>query len=192
MEKVLDRLEPSPLDLQFFAEDPPPGDPPVDPPSADPPADPPPKPDLGKLLAKDPALKSQDDKMVAKAAADAAAKKEKELNMTAEQLAEQKAQEKQQELTKREAEIAKREMQATARMKLAEKGLPANWVKGLTMESEEAMLAHIDELEEDWRKDMQAGVTEQLKGNPPKKPGTDPAAAQLAKFREATGLKPKA
>lgn len=189
-----------PLNLQFFAEDAPDGAQDGDtaeetqettsaPTQEENSTNKPAKPlTLAQMMQKDADLQRQFDKMFEKGLGTARSKWEAEKNMTAEQLAEQKAQEKASALAEREKALALRELQATARGVLAEKGMSVRLVKGLDYSSEENMLAHIDELEADWRTDLERARKADHAGTPPKAGGS-PATAQIAAMRAAAGLK---
>lgn len=138
-------------------------------------------------LLKDPAMQAEFDRRVAKGLSTAKAKWEKEQNLTAEQLAEQKQQERAAELDKREAELNRRAMRATALESLGQKGLPAALADALDYTDDKQLTASIDKVEKVFRESVDAAVGERMKSAPPKTPaGGDAANAAL---RAAMGLK---
>lgn len=81
---------------------------------------------------------------------------------------------KEDDLAKREAEITKRELMASAKNTLADKGLPAGLADILVYSDADKCKASIDAVEKAFHAAVQAGVEERLKGKePPKKAGTD-------------------
>lgn len=87
--------------------------------------------------------------------------------MTAEQKAEYDAKKKADELTKREAAIALREMKASAKEKLQEKGLSSEYVDFLDYTDETKMSESLEKLTKIRQKDVQTGIEATLKGVAP-------------------------
>lgn len=188
-----------PLNLQFFA-DPAPADdtPPVTPPAEGDAGKP------GEQTATPKAFSQEEvDKIVqarlakeAKKNADAVAaartEAEKLATMTAEQRAAHDQQERESKLAQREADIARRELRATALQTLAEKKLPATLADTLDYTDADKCNASIISMEKVYRASVQQGVEERMKGNPPPAAtGTPTSTAQpglkgaIASFYEA-------
>ena len=87
--------------------------------------------------------------------------------MTAEQKAEYDAKKKADELTKREAEILKRELRASAKEKLAEKGLSSDLADFLDYTDETKMSESLEKLAKTYQLSIQSGVEAKLKGSAP-------------------------
>lgn len=171
-----------PMRLQYFAE--PPADPPADPKPNDPPADPPADPPKSfDDLLKDKSMQSEFDKRIAKALETAKGKweidfqtkleeakteAEKLAKMNADQKAEYERKKQEETLNKRESEITRRELRATALESLAEKGLPKQLADILDYNSAESTSKSIESVEKVFRDSVEAAVNERLKGNPPK------------------------
>lgn len=88
--------------------------------------------------------------------------------MNAEERAEHERQELQKTLAQREAEITKRELRAEAKSQLSDKGLPIELAEVLPYTDAETTNAAMDAVEKVFRAAVERGVTERLKGNPPK------------------------
>ena len=71
-------------------------------------------------------------------------------------------------LDERERQIAERELRAMALEQLSERGLPKELAEALPYESEERCLAGLDALEQAFRRAVQEGVDERLRGRAPK------------------------
>ena len=87
--------------------------------------------------------------------------------MTAEQKAEYDAKKKADELTKREADILKRELRASAKEKLAEKGLSSELADFLDYSDEDHMTQSLEKLAKTYQLSIQSGVEAKLKGSAP-------------------------
>lgn len=164
-----------PLNLQFFAD---PDEPPADP--EDPPGDPKDPPAkiefsteqqaeldriLGERLGKAQAKWEKDYQSKLDAAKTEA---EKLAKMNADQKAEYEQQKRLDELAKREGEITRRELRATAIETLAEKGLPRTLADILVFTDAETTNASLEAVEKAFRESVEAGVNERLRGgNPP-------------------------
>lgn len=143
--------------------------------------------DLNKLLADDPAMQSQYDKLVGKALQTARGKWENEKNMTAEQLAAQKTKEREDALTAKEIALGMRERRAAALGMLAQKGLPPDLVDCVALTDDDTMTQSLEKVEKAYRASVDAAVKSKLQGTPPQGAG-EPSAAQAA-MRKAMGLK---
>lgn len=144
--------------------------------------------DLNTLLKGDKTLQSQFDKLVSKALDTAKSKWQQEQSMTAEQLAAAKLKEQEDGLTQREAELARRELRATALGTLGEKGLPVSLIDCVALDSEEAMKDTLEKAEKAFRSSVDAAVKDKLKGGTPKDTGGG-GDAYTAQMRAALGLK---
>lgn len=156
-----------PLDIQLFAEDPqdPPADPPIDPP----------EPPVGGLTQKD-----IDDALVA-----ARIKWDEEQNaqeteaqrlakMTADQKKEYLDSKKADALTRREAELNKRELMSTAKETLTEKGLPIALAVSLDYKDADTCNASIETIGKAFNDAVQKAVEDRIKGgNPMRRSTTD-------------------
>lgn len=103
-----------------------------------------------------------------KKAEEARTEAEKLAKMTEQQRMQHEAEKREAELTKREKEITRRELRATAAETLAQKNLPTSLLDILDYTDAEACSKSIEAHEAAWRKAVQAGVEERLKGKPPK------------------------
>ncbi|MFD1954292.1 DUF4355 domain-containing protein [Paenibacillus thailandensis] len=88
--------------------------------------------------------------------------------MNAEQKAEYERQQREDALAKRESEITRRELRATALETLAEKGLPKDLAEILVYTDADSTNQSIEAVEKAFRAAVEAGVNERLKGTPPK------------------------
>ena len=70
-------------------------------------------------------------------------------------------------LDERERMIAERELRAMALEQLSQRGLPRELAEALPYESEERCLAGLDALEQAFRRAVQEGVDERLRGRAP-------------------------
>lgn len=85
------------------------------------------------------------------------------------------------DLDKREAEITKRELTASAKNTLADKGLPVGLAEFLDYTSADACKKSLDDVEKTFRAAVQEGVEERLKGKEPmKKAGATNHATEIA------------
>lgn len=137
-------------------------------------------------LLKDPSYQSEFDKKVAKALETQRSKIEQEMKakfenakteaekmakMNAEQKAQYEAEKRANELTAREAEITKRELTATAKEQLAEKGLPTSLASILNYTNAEECSSSIEAVAKAFQEAVEKGVNDRLAGGkPPKKP----------------------
>lgn len=176
-----------PLDIQFFAQDPP-----SDPPS-DPPADPPADPEKVELTAEElqKKIESESDKKLEKALKTAREKWEREFNdkleeekREAERLAKLSEKErKEEELSKREkdladrlAELERKELKADAIADLSEKGLPSDFADFLLADNAENTLANINNFKKAFDEAVNAKVKEALRQDTPKAGGVSIAS----------------
>ena len=198
-----------PLNLQFFAEpaaDPaPPADPAADPAKpADTAADPA-KPGDGKdpakkdepaktptfaEMLKDKGFASDLDKHVAKAITTAKTKWDEEAKLTEAELAKKRQAESEEKLSKREAELAARELRADMLAEISKRSLPHALIDAVSLADADTAVKSLDALEKAYRAAVDAGVTEKLKGTPPPD-GAGGGSALADKLRAAAGVKPK-
>lgn len=87
---------------------------------------------------------------------------EKMAEMTAEQKAQHKEQERIDEISKREADITRRELRAQSLEKLAEKELPKELIDVVVFTDAESCNASIDAIEKAFRKSVEDGVNKRL------------------------------
>lgn len=93
-------------------------------------------------------------------------------------------------IAQREADIARRELRASAIDTLTQKGLPRELEAIINYTDADACTASIDVVEKAWRKAVQDGVNERLKGsNVNLRTSTNTENALLAQMRRAAGLK---
>jgi len=98
----------------------------------------------------------------------AATEAEKLAKMDADQRLEHERAEREKTLADRESGITKRELKAEALQQLAEKGLPKELSEVLPYSDADSTNAAIVAVEKAFRKAVEIGVNERLKGNPPK------------------------
>lgn len=158
-------------------------------------------------ILKDPKIQSDFDKRVQKSIETARSNWDKNIEnivngklTEAEKLngmteAQKKAYEKSQEdkaLADREKAITVRELTATAKETLVDKGLPVSFASLLNLESAETVNASIEALSTEWQKAVQAGVADAIKSNAlPNGSNGGANTANLDRFREMAGLPPK-
>jgi hypothetical protein len=94
---------------------------------------------------------------------------EKLAKMNADQKAQYAQEKKENELKAREAEITKRELSATAKETLADKGLPLQLAEILNYENADTCKASIEAVEKSFSEAVQKAVEEKLKGGNPMK-----------------------
>ena len=99
--------------------------------------------------------------------------------MTAEQQAEFDQKKRTDELSKREAAILRRELRATAREKLTEKGLSSDLADFLDYTDETKMSESLEKLAKTYQTSIQAGVEAKLKGTEPMKKAPQNADADM-------------
>lgn len=115
---------------------------------------------MAKTIAKERAKAEAD---VAKAKTEA----EKLAKMNADQKAEYERQQRDEELKKREADITRRELRASALETLAEKGLPKGLADILDYKDAESTKTSLESVEKAFREAVEAGVNERLKSGAP-------------------------
>jgi len=189
-----------PLNLQFFGEqaaDPAkPADPAAAPAKpADPAADSakpaePPKPPMFAEMLKDKGFASDLDKHVAKAITTAKTKWDEEAKLTEAELAKKRQAESEEKLSKREAELAARELRADMLAEISKRSLPHALIDAVSLADADTAVKSLDALEKAYRAAVDAGVTEKLKGTPPPD-GAGGGSALADKLRAAAGVKPK-
>lgn len=181
--------KPMHISMQYFAE----GDP--TPPAADPnpPAQGSPATPTFDDILKDKTMQSEFDKRVAKALetqkiklsedyqktmSEKLSEAEKLAKMSADQKAEYARKQAEENLAKREAEINKRELTATAKETLISKGLPVELHECLNYADAEACNASIEAISKAFEVAISKAVDSRLKQNPPPagatNTGTDP------------------
>lgn len=101
---------------------------------------------------------------------------EKMAKMNAEQKAQYEREKKAKELADREAAITKRELMATAKEQLAEKGLPISLASVLNYSSAEECTASIDAVGKAFQEAVEKAVNDRLAGGKPPKKADNPAA----------------
>lgn len=101
---------------------------------------------------------------------------EKMAKMNAEQKAQYEREKQAKELADREAAITKRELMATAKEQLAEKGLPISLASVLNYSSAEECTASIDAVGKAFQEAVEKAVNDRLAGGKPPKKADDPAA----------------
>ena len=88
--------------------------------------------------------------------------------MSADERLEHERAERDKALKDRESEITKRELRAEAKSQLSDKGLPAELAEVLPYTDAETTNQALEAVEKVFRAAVEKGVTERLKGNPPK------------------------
>lgn len=101
---------------------------------------------------------------------------EKMAKMNAEQKAQYEREKQAKELADREAAITKRELMATAKEQLAEKGLPISLASVLNYSSAEECTASIDAVGKAFQEAVEKAVNDRLAGGKPPKKADNPAA----------------
>lgn len=116
----------------------------------------------------------------------AAAKTEAEklAKMNADQKAEYEQQKKLDELTKREGDITRRELRATALETLAEKGLPKQLSDILVYTDADSTSKSIESVEKVFREAVEAVVNDRLKGETPKGGGAGKGNAAVDEIKK--------
>lgn len=111
---------------------------------------------------------------------------QKMAKMTAEQKAQYQSEQHEKELAEREANITRRELQATAKETLIERGLPAELFETLNYTDAESCTKSIDAVEKVFRAAVEKAVDDRIKksGGTPKSGGTDSVSGVEAKFYE--------
>lgn len=107
--------------------------------------------------------------------------------MNAEQKAEYERKQLEEQLNKREAEITRRELRATALETLAEKSLPKQLADILDYTDADSTNKSIEAVEKSFREAVEQAVNERLKGDPPKTGSGGKASAlekEISKFFE--------
>ena len=136
---------------------------------------------------KDPKNQAEFDRRVSKALETSRSKMQAEINtkvqeavteaekmakMNAEQKAQYEREKKEKEIADREAALTKRELTATAKEQLAEKGLPLSLADVLNYSSAEECNASIEAIGKTFQEAVEKAVEDRLKGGkPPKKAG---------------------
>lgn len=101
---------------------------------------------------------------------------EKMAKMNAEQKAQYEREKQAKELADREAAITKRELMATAKEQLAEKGLPISLASVLNYSSAEECTASIDAVGKAFQEAVEKAVNDRLAGGKPPRKADNPAA----------------
>jgi len=109
--------------------------------------------------------------------------------MNADERAQHEREELQKTLSQREAEITKRELKAEAKSQLSDKGLPIELADALPLNDAESTSQAIEAIETAFRKAVEKGVNERLKGTAPKvgqpAPHVDEVDKLTAQYNEA-------
>lgn len=167
-----------PLNLQLFAEGE--GDPTPTPEGN-------PKPlTFDELMKIDKNYQSEFDKRVAKALETAKGKWDADQKKTAEELIQQQLKDQEDAITKREAEITRRELKAQALETFGSKGIPKEMADTLDYASEEAMKTSMKNVETAFQKALEKAVTERMKGSAPKAGSAEEVTVNA--MRAALGL----
>lgn len=127
----------------------------------------------------DKALNTSRTKMQAEIEAQITAAKteaEKMAKMNAEQKAQYEAEKQAKELADREAAITKRELMATAKEQLAERGLPISLASVLSYANAEECTASIETVGKAFQEAVEKAVNDRLAGGKPPKKADNPAA----------------
>lgn len=112
---------------------------------------------------------------------------EKMAKMNAEQKAQYERDKQAKELAEREAAITKRELMATAKEQLAEKGLPISLASVLNYSSAEECTASIDAVGKAFQEAVEKAVNDRLAGGkPPKKAGNPTATYTMEQIKAMT------
>lgn len=111
---------------------------------------------------------------------------EKLAKMNAEQKAEYEKEKREKELADREASITRRELAATAKERLAEKGLPLSLADVLNYENAEVCAASIDAVGKAFQEAVEKAVQERLVGGKPPKKAYDKAAYTMDQIKAMT------
>lgn len=114
--------------------------------------------------------KSKRDNAINSAVQNAIAEYERKAKLTAEEKAKEAKAEEERKMAERENSITLRERTLEAKELLAEKKIPTDLVEFVIDLDADKTKANIDKLEKAYTKAVEAGVTEKLKGNPPKDP----------------------
>lgn len=163
-----------PLDLQFFAEDPP----------SDPPVDDPEDPEGGDnktftqseldsqiSKAVDSALKKQQSKLesdIEKRIEDAKKETERLAKLSEKERKDEELIKREKELTERLGELERKELKADAASDLSEKGLPTSFADFLLAEDAEKTLANINDFKTSFDEAVNQRVKEALRQDTPK------------------------
>lgn len=108
---------------------------------------------------------------------------EKMAKMNAEQKAQYEREKKEKEMADREAAITKRELMATAKEQLAEKGLPLSLADVLNYSSAEECNASMEAIGKTFQEAVEKAVEERLKGGKPPKKAGDKAAYTMEQIK---------
>ena len=108
---------------------------------------------------------------------------EKMAKMNAEQKAQYEREKKEKEIADREAALTKRELTATAKEQLAEKGLPVSLAAVLNYSSAEECSASIEAVGKAFQEAVEKAVNDRLSGGKPPKKAGDHAAYTMEQIR---------
>ena len=147
---------------------------------------------------KDPKNQAEFDRRVGKALETSRSKMQAEINtkvqeavteaerlakMNAEQKAQYEREKKEKEIADREAAITKRELMATAKEQLAEKGLPISLADVLNYASAEECSASIEAVGKAFQEAVEKAVNDRLSGGKPPKKAGDKAAYTMEQIK---------
>ena len=147
---------------------------------------------------KDPKNQAEFDRRVGKALETSRSKMQAEINtkvqeavteaerlakMNAEQKAQYEREKKEKEIADREAAITKRELMATAKEQLAEKGLPISLAEVLNYASAEECSASIEAVGKAFQEAVEKAVNDRLSGGKPPKKAGDKAAYTMEQIK---------
>jgi hypothetical protein len=108
---------------------------------------------------------------------------EKMAKMNAEQKAQYEREKKEKEIADREAALTKRELTATAKEQLAEKGLPVSLAAVLNYSSAEECSASIEAVGKAFQEAVEKAVNDRLSGGKPPKKAGDHAAYTMEQIK---------
>lgn len=92
-----------------------------------------------------------------------------------------------QALAEREAEIAKRELTAEAKLILGERGLPNELLDVVNLTDADSVRSSIDALQKSWEQAVQKGVADKMKGGAPiKQAPSEPSTVTKEQFDKMT------
>lgn len=143
--------------------------------------------DLNALLAGEPALQSQFDRLVTKALGTARAKWQREQTMTATELVSQQQQEREAHLAEREQALALRELRAQALSALGERSLPLELGDCLDYTDQAQLEKSLGRAERAFRSAVDQAVAQRMSGPIPK--GGEGGSTHALQVRQAMGLK---
>lgn len=119
---------------------------------------------------------------------DAVTEAQKLAKMTADERAKHEQAQELEKIAKREADVTRRELMATAREQLGNDGLPQSLADCLVYTDADACAKSMEAVKKAFGDAVQAAVNDRLRQTPPKM-GEDNTSDPTAKYRRAAGLK---